>query len=158
MRKIIVNGRLGNTPEVKTTKNGNSYTTFRFASTEFNEKETTWFNVTVWDPSLQNFCSKLNVGSSVIIDGDYTDNIYFSKQTNQPAIGREIRLSSIHYGIGGSKNETGTQDNAGTQTATYTTPTAAAPAPVQTTVAPQPAAPAQMQAPTSYGNDDELPF
>lgn len=89
MRKLIVTGRLGGDPEVKTTKNGTAYTTFRIANQEYGDENTSWITVTVWDSAQQNFCKNLKKGSSVIIDGDYTDRIYISNKNKQPETGRD---------------------------------------------------------------------
>lgn len=106
MRKLIVTGHLGGDPEVKTTKHGTNYTTFRIGSTEYGEENTSWISVTVWDSALQNFCKNLKKGSNVIIDGDYTDRIYTSNKTGATEIGRDIRANAIYFGATPKKDDT----------------------------------------------------
>lgn len=113
MRKLIVNGHLGADPEVKTTKNGNKYTTFRMANSEYTDENnaTYWFNVTVWDTFLQNWCiNNLKKGSFVLVDGEYSNRLYTSNKTGAYDIGNDIRAASVHFG-GGSKRDGETPSN-----------------------------------------------
>ena len=112
MRKISVQGHLGGDPEIKTTKNGTAYTTFRIANTEYGEENPTWMTVTVWDSAQQNFCKNLKKGSGVIVDGDYSDRIYVSTKTNQPEIGRDIRSHAIYFAMSSNKKEDDGAQNA----------------------------------------------
>lgn len=142
---MIVTGHLGNDPEVKTTKGGTPYTTFRIANSEYGDAEnsTYWFTVTVWESGLQNFCKSLKKGSLVIVDGDYSNRIYTSNKTGAAEIGNDLRASSIHFGGGAKREDT---DNAAQK------PAATAPAPQPAASAPAPAANAEPAA------DDDLPF
>ena len=145
---MIVNGHLGNDPEVKTTKSGAAYTTFRIANSEYGDPENSayWFTVTVWDSGLQNFCKSLKKGSFIIIDGDYSNRIYTSNKTGAAEIGNDLRATSIYFGGGAKRDENESGNNQ-----------ASASKPAASTPAPQPAAPA----PTSDAApaaDDDLPF
>ena len=153
VRQIIIDGRLGFDPVVKKSTTGVEFTSLRLAYNTPNSDVTTWYNVTVWDAGLQKFCKTMKKGSSIIVIGDYSDNIYTNKNTGTPEIGREIRANSINYCLtgGGKKNEE-TENNA-----------------VQTTPQPQPAQPVPMPvAETSAvkqdnpfdvpSKDDDLPF
>lgn len=106
VRQIIINGRLGFDPEVKKSTTGVEFTSLRLAYNTPNSDIATWYNVTVWDAGLQKFCKTMKKGSSIIVIGDYSDNIYTNKNTGAPEIGRDIRATSINYGLtGGKKNE-----------------------------------------------------
>jgi single-strand DNA-binding protein len=111
MRKMIVSGHLGMDPEIKTTNRGTQYTTFRIANHEYADAEgvTYWFTVTVWEPSLQNFCKSLKKGSLVYVDGEYTDRTYTSNKTGQIDVGRDLRATAIYFGQGGGKREDDSQ-------------------------------------------------
>lgn len=82
-------------------------------------------------------------GSSIIVIGDYSDNIYTNKNTGTPEIGREIRANSINYCLtGGSKKNEETEN----QTV------------VQTTPPPQPAQPAPMPVAETSAVQQDNPF
>ncbi len=153
MRKMIVSGHLGNDPEVKTTNRGTQYTTFRIANHEYTDAEgvTYWFTVTVWEPTLQNFCKSLKKGSLVYVDGEYTDRTYISNKTNTTDVGRDLRATAIYFGQGGGKRDDDAQ----------TAPSAPASAPASAH-APETAAPAKAQpataAPAENAGEDDLPF
>lgn len=152
MRKMIVSGHLGANPEVKTTNRGTQYTTFRIANHEFNDGEnvTYWFTVTVWEPTLQNFCKSLKKGSLVYVDGEYTDRTYLSNKTNQTDVGRDLRATAIYFGLGNKRED----DAQAGQTAPQ-----AAPVPEQTPApAPVVEQPTTDAAPAAEGGDDDLPF
>lgn len=113
VRQIIIDGRLGFDPEVKKTTNGGEFTALRLAYNTPNSDVATWYNVTVWDAGLQKFCKTMKKGSSIIVIGDYSDNIYTNKNTGTPEIGREIRANSINYCLtGGSKKNEETENHA----------------------------------------------
>lgn len=159
MRKMIVSGHLGNDPEVKTTNRGTKYTTFRIANHEYTDAEgvTYWFTVTVWEPTLQNFCKSLKKGSLVYVDGEYTDRTYTSNKTGQVDVGRDLRATAIYFGQGGGKRDEDTNTEPADVPET---------APVQEAVTPKPAkpakatksAPAPEMPPADNGGDDDLPF
>lgn len=155
MRKMIVSGHLGNDPEVRATNRGTQYTTFRIANHEYTDGEnvTYWFTVTVWEPTLQNFCKSLKKGSLVYVDGEYTDRTYLSNKTNTTDVGRDLRATAIYFGQGGGKREDDTQ--AGMTAPTQAAPVAPASEPtVQASVQAKPATAAPAEAP----GDDDLPF
>ena len=155
MRKMIVSGHLGNDPEVRATNRGTQYTTFRIANHEYTDGEnvTYWFTVTVWEPTLQNFCKSLKKGSLVYVDGEYTDRTYLSNKTNTTDVGRDLRATAIYFGQGGGKREDDTQ--AGMTAPTQAAPVAPASEPaVQASVQAKPAT----AAPAEVPGDDDLPF
>lgn len=153
MRKMLVKGHLGNDPEVRATNRGTQYTTFRIANHEYTDAEgvTYWFTVTVWEPSLQNFCKSLKKGSLVYVDGEYTDRTYISNKTNTTDVGRDLRATAIYFGEGGGKREDDTQ-------AGQTAPTQAATAPVRETTAPAKPQPMPEAPAAEAPADDDLPF
>lgn len=149
MRKLIVTGRLGGDPEVKLTQSNKNYTTFRVASQEYGEENTMWFTVTVWDSALQHFCTNLKKGTSVIIDGDYSDHTYVSKISNQVEISRDIRANSVYFGALPLKDDS----NMAQQPTVTTQPVQAAP-----TTQKQSKAKAAVAEQAPSVDDDDLPF
>ena len=111
MRKITVTGHLGADPEMKSTRNGVNYVSFRIGNNEYSDDTTYWFSVSVWDTTLQNFCLKnLKKGSGVAIYGHYNDRLYTNPKTNQPEISRDILAKDIDfYSIGKKENGGNTQ-------------------------------------------------
>lgn len=156
VRVMTIMGRLGFDPVVKKSTTGVEFTSLRLAHNTPNSDVSTWYNVTVWDAGLQKFCKSMKKGSSIIVMGDYSDNIYTNKNTGAPEIGREIRANSINYCLTSGKKTDETENQ----------PV------VQTTPPPQPAQPAQ-PAPMTVAEtsavkqdnpfdvpskDDDLPF
>ena len=143
MRQIIIDGRLGFDPVVKKSTTEVEFTSLRLAYNTLNSDVTTWYNVTVWDAGLQKFCKTMKKGSSIIVIGDYSDNIYTNKNTGTPEIGREIRANSINYCLtsGSKKNEVTENQPA-----------------VQTTPPPQPAQPAPMPVAETSAVKQDNPF
>lgn len=148
--KATLQGRLGNDPEVKTTRNGASYTTFRLAEKDSRNRDeagnpiTRWYTVTVWDSAMQNFCKTLHKGSAVEVSGYYEDRPYTSQKTGLPEIGRDINARMIDFCIGADQKRDDQQQQ---KPETPKAPTAKPEAP-QAPQAPQPQA----------EGDDDLPF
>lgn len=148
MRQIIIDGRLGFDPVVKKSTTGLEFTSLRLAYNTPNSDVTTWYNVTVWDAGLQKFCKTMKKGSSIIVVGDYSDNIYTNKNTGTPEIGREIRANSINYCLTSGKKTDETENHPVVQTTTA----------VQTTPPPQPAQPAPMPVAETSAVQQDNPF
>lgn len=121
-RTMSVMGFLGSDPEVKTTKNGTSYTTFRLANTAYGDAEgqTTWFTVTVWDATKQKLCQTLKKGSCVEVEGDYSDRTYTSNKTGQTEVGRDIIANSIYFGPSRREEDNNSNGNVVQKTTTAT--------------------------------------
>ena len=105
MRQITVTGFLAADAEIKMSKQGNAYLSFRMANHEYNEEKAQWYNVSTSIPHLINIGKHLKKGSNVIITGDYSDDIYQTKQGTCD-ISRSIRAFSINFNGGGSKQNT----------------------------------------------------
>lgn len=155
MRKVIVSGRLGMDPEIKTTNRGTQYTTFRLANHEYSDGEgvTYWFTVTVWEPSLQKLCENIKKGSLVYVDGLLTDRVYLSNKTGQHDVGRDIRAVSIDFGQGG-KHDDETQNSQPQMETKPAEPTNTANTESEPVATAKPAAPL----PAADSGEDDLPF
>lgn len=101
MRQITITGFLAADAEVKMSKQGNAYLSFRMANNEYNEDKTHWYNVTCANiPFYVNMAKYFKKGSSVIVTGDYNDDIYQTKN-GTCEISRNIRAVAIHFNNSG---------------------------------------------------------
>jgi single-strand DNA-binding protein len=84
MNQLILLGRLGETPELRTTPNGNHVSNLSIATSKkvkdkttssFIEK-TTWHRVTVWGPLAENCCQYLKKGSQVFAECELSNDSY----------------------------------------------------------------------------------
>lgn len=72
MNKVILVGRLGADPELRTVKSGHSVTQLSVATNHHGrdgKKSTTWHRVTVWGPQAQRCCEFLAKGRQVLVEG-----------------------------------------------------------------------------------------
>jgi single-strand DNA-binding protein len=80
LNRIFLMGRLGNTPMISTSKNGNSYTALSLAThrpaagqEEGGQKEITdWHFVRVWGKQAENCAKYLEKGQVVMVEGYLT--------------------------------------------------------------------------------------
>lgn len=109
MRQIMITGRLGSDAEIKQTKQGQNYISFRIANNEYGdaENDTHWYRVTSFNNRYVNMSKYLKKGSAVIIIGDYKDELYQNNE-GRCMISRDIVANVINF------NETSPrQDNNG---------------------------------------------
>ena len=74
---IIIVGRLGRDPEMRYTSTGKAVTTFSMATdrrtTDSNgqpQKQTIWFNISVWDKQAENCNNFLKKGNLALVEGN----------------------------------------------------------------------------------------
>lgn len=86
LNKVELVGRLGMVPEIKKWPSGDEYASFRMATSEkWTDKDgtakekTEWHNVTVTAPPLVKFCSFLNKGDLIYIEGKIETRSYNTK-------------------------------------------------------------------------------
>jgi len=86
---LIIAGYLGRAPEMRYTPNGHAVTSLSVAAnksyTDANGqkvKETTWFNVSLWDKNAENANTYLQKGSMVLIEGELRPD----KETGNPRV------------------------------------------------------------------------
>lgn len=96
MRNLIITGVVGTDAEIKVSKSGNSYVTFRLANNEYNEENTTWLSVVSHLPHFVSMAQYFKKGKQLIVTGHYSDEGYVSK-TGKVEIQRTIRASSIEF-------------------------------------------------------------
>lgn len=94
MNKVFLIGHLGNSPELKTSENGQSYVRLSVATHRSQGKEmeplTQWHNVYVWGHQAETCAKWLSAGALVFIEGEVRQvEAKQSKEDHQ-------RLSLIH--------------------------------------------------------------
>ena len=72
----VIEGRIGKDPEPKFTKNGDTYTKFGVAVTErvkngdqWEDGETSWYNVTCWKTLAETVSDTINKGDLILVSG-----------------------------------------------------------------------------------------
>ena len=78
LNKVMLIGRLGRDPELKTTQSGKSVCSFTLATdTGYGDnKKTDWHNITVFDKAADNCAKFLRKGSPVYVEGRISYDAY----------------------------------------------------------------------------------
>lgn len=155
MRTLQVTGHVVADAERKMTKNGKEYIAFRIGNNEYNDEKdangkqrTYWIRVTSFNQRHFGMAQYLTKGKSVIIVGDYSDEIYQNKE-GVCDISREIMANAIYF------NSTGERPTNGESTSNAN---ASIPSTQTKMEQPKPST-AELKVPTpSSTEDDELPF
>lgn len=112
VNKVIVLGRLGADPEVKSLSSGNSVANFNIATSEtWNDRDgqkqerTEWHRIVVWG-KMAEICGKyLAKGRQVFVEGRLQTRQWEDQQGNKRYT-TEIVANNVQF-IGGSSNYTG---------------------------------------------------
>ena len=159
MKKIELTGRLAADVERKISKTGKEFLYFRVGNNEFNDKDeqgnqkTYWFNVTTFNQRHFGMAQYLTKGKSIIVDGDYSDRIYQTKDGNCE-ISRDIIANAIYFNSDGNSNNTKTNQTKTTIQASPSTQTTMSTKPTTADVK-VPEAPVVS---SNNDDDDDLPF
>jgi len=97
--KLILTGNLGNTPELRYTKDETAVTNFSVAVNRKRngDKITTWYRVSVFGVNAENSVQYLKKGSKVLVEGsDLRVNPYTNKD-GQPAASLELTAERIVF-------------------------------------------------------------
>ena len=116
LNKVMIIGRLGADPEVKTLSSGNSLTTFSLATSEnWKDKEgqkqekTEWHRIVVWG-KLAEICGKyLAKGREAYIEGKLQTRSWEDQQ-GQKRYTTEVVASNVQF-IGGQSSQSNYQPN-----------------------------------------------
>lgn len=78
MNKVVLTGRVGKTPEVKTYEGGSKTTKFSLATTDGygDKKEVNWHNIVIWGEYGEMMAKYINVGSQIGVAGKITTSAY----------------------------------------------------------------------------------
>jgi len=150
--KVILIGRAGKDPEVKTLKDGKKVASFSLATNDYakdkdGNQKTQWHNVTVWDKLADTVEKYLKKGAEVCVEGriGYED---FEKD----GVKRQYtRITATNFQFVGSKKDNGGEESSDAPAATPAKSAAKAPA------KPAPSAPTEPAA-AMADTDDDLPF
>lgn len=121
MRNLTIIGRLGSDASVESTKNGTPFIKFSLASQEYNETETTWFNVTSFDQQLIKMASYYKKGTQLVVQGRLSFNKYMTKE-NIPAMNMEINAFYATFAGMATTNENGNAPSTNAPVAKETKP------------------------------------
>lgn len=109
MQKIIVTGRLGRDASVNESTKGGNFLSFRIASNHRRNgiEKTTWYDVLAfnYESRFKNMAKYLTKGSSVIVTGDYDDEL--EEYNGERRIRRTILVDSIEFNSDGSGKKEG---------------------------------------------------
>lgn len=121
INKVIIVGRLGNNPELKTLSPGNMVATFSVATSETWMKEgqkqerTEWHRIVVWGKQAENCSKYLSKGRQVYVEGRLQTR-QWEDQQGQKKYSTEIVAQTVQFlGNGGAEtnNSYGSQQNEG---------------------------------------------
>ncbi len=101
MNNIKITGRLTADPELKTTPNGTSVTSFSVAVDRSykgpdGEKLTDFFNVVAWRSTAEFICKYFSKGRLILIDGEMQSSKYTDKDGNN-RIAWELLANKVEF-------------------------------------------------------------
>ena len=116
---VNVIGRLGADAELKTSKNGNQFTSMRVASNDFfnGETTTTWVNVTWTGERAIKMQEHMKKGSQVVIFGTLRTSLYSTKNGEQ-AISTDIFADRVEF-VGGKSDASQANGETAATTGTF---------------------------------------
>ena len=107
LNEIILQGRLTSDPELKTTPNGKSVTSFSLAvERDFStgdEKITDFINIVVWEKTADFVCKYFSKGRQMIVRGSLQSRKY-QTQNGENRVAYEVRADKVWFA--GDKAET----------------------------------------------------
>ncbi|MBL7555765.1 MAG: single-stranded DNA-binding protein [Bdellovibrionaceae bacterium] len=114
VNKVIIVGRLGNNPELKTLSPGNMVATFSVATSESwvkdgqKQERTEWHRIVVWGKQAENCSKYLAKGRQVYIEGRLQTR-QWEDQQGQKKFSTEIVANTVQFL--GSNNEQSSYSN-----------------------------------------------
>lgn len=114
VNKVIIVGRLGNTPELKTLSPGNMVASFSVATSESwikdgqKQEKTEWHRIVVWGKQAENCAKYLAKGRQVYIEGRLQTRSWEDNQ-GQKKYSTEIVANTVQFL--GSQNEVSSNNN-----------------------------------------------
>lgn len=121
MQKLIVDGRLGQDAQLKTSMNGTQFINFRFATNwkYKGENETTWYDVYINDLSrFGNMLQYLKKGNYFILTGE----LQFKTRLDDNGVPRfDLKLQCVDINFGGGGNGESNKQENGQQTVAQNT-------------------------------------
>lgn len=115
INKVIIVGRLGNNPELKTLSPGNMVATFSVATSESwvkdgqKQEKTEWHRIVVWGKQAENCAKYLAKGRQVYIEGRLQTR-QWEDQQGQKKYSTEIVAQTVQF-LGGQSESTSNSYN-----------------------------------------------
>lgn len=111
INSVVLMGRLTADPELKTTPNGTSVTSFSLAvernyAPKGQERETDFINVVAWRQTAEFICRYFGKGQMIAVEGSIQTRKYQDKKGNN-RVSVEVVANQVSFC--GSKNEGGTR-------------------------------------------------
>lgn len=102
MNKIIITGRLGRDPELKTGGNGTEYCKFSVAvdrrkTSKDQEKKTDWFYCTAFGKTAVFIDKYFKKGDGIEIEGRMENDKYTDKETNKERDGWQVKVDLVEF-------------------------------------------------------------
>jgi len=94
VNKVILVGRLGKDPELKSTQNGKCFAKFSLATQE--GERTEWHSIVAWEKTAELAASYLAKGSQVYIEGRLATRTWDDEQGNKKYM-TEIVASTLQF-------------------------------------------------------------
>ena len=108
LNKVMLIGRLGVKPELKTLSSGDAVTRLSVATSYQTKKDgvreerTEWHNVTVWGKSAENCVKYLDKGKLVFVEG-HLHNAHWKAKDGTDRYDREVRAETVTF-LGRNEN------------------------------------------------------
>lgn len=88
MNKVIIMGRMANDPELRTTQNGISVTSFTVAVdrpklSKDEERKTDWIDVVAWRSTAEFVCKYFHKGDPIVVNGTLQSRNWEDKECNK---------------------------------------------------------------------------
>ncbi len=108
MNSVNLLGRITIDPELKSTTNGTSVTSFNLAvngmKNDKGEQRTDFIPITIWNKQAENVCKYVHKGDQLAIGGKIQSNNYEDKEGNKRTR-IEVLATNVHF-LGTKKQET----------------------------------------------------
>ena len=100
LNKVILQGRLTDTPELKTTNTGKNVTSFTLAvERDFstgNEKETDFINIVAWNKTAEHLCKFFFKGKQLLVTGSLQVRKY-QTQNGENRYSTEVIADKVYF-------------------------------------------------------------
>ena len=110
LNRVVLQGRLGSDPELKTTLHGVEVVTLNVACDRdrkdaSGERQTDWISVQAWRQTAKFISQYFSKGSSILVEGRLQTRSYTDKEGNKRTA-FDVVADSVHF-CGGKSEETG---------------------------------------------------
>lgn len=120
VNKVILIGRMGKDPEIRSTSGGNMVANFSLATDESYKKDgekvkkTEWHNIVVWGPSVEAFVQPyLHKGDMIYVEGKLQTRSWEDKKSGGTRYTTEVNVTDIRGLVTGGQDDAPASKNAG---------------------------------------------